>query len=65
MVSTTAKALGLSTKGTYQLNNLWTHHAVMSSGSTIAADVPSDGVVLYRIRKVAAASRSRSGGASA
>ncbi|HXQ61808.1 MAG TPA: glycoside hydrolase family 27 protein [Acidimicrobiales bacterium] len=51
VVSTTAKALGLSTKGTYELDNLWTHHSVTSSGSTIAAEVPPYGVVLYGVRK--------------
>jgi hypothetical protein len=64
VVSITAKALGLPTTGTYELDNLWTHHSVSSSSATFAAHVPSDGVVLYRIR-MAAASRSRSGGASA
>ena len=62
MVSTTAKALHLSTKDGYELTNLWTHHSVTASSATFAAEVPSEGVVLYRIRKVAA-SRSRSGGA--
>ena len=60
VVSTTARSLGLSTKGTYELTNLWTHHAAPLSNSTIAAGVPPEGVVLYGIRKVAAASRSGS-----
>ena len=55
VVSTTAKALGLSTKGTYQLDNLWTHHSVTSSSNPVAAEVPPYGVVLFRIRKLTAA----------
>jgi hypothetical protein len=57
VVSTTVKALRLSANGTYELDNLWTHHSVKSSSSTIAPEVPSYGVVLYRIRKLSPASR--------
>ena len=64
VVSATARALGLSTKDTYQVDNLWTHRSVESSITTLATEVPSDGVALYRIRKVVAASRAGAGGAS-
>ena len=50
VVSTTAQALHLSTTGRYELDNLWTHRSLSSSNTTIAADVPPYGVVLYRIR---------------
>jgi len=52
VVSTTTGALRLSTKDTYDLTNLWTHHSATSSGSTIAADVPPYGVVLDRISRL-------------
>jgi hypothetical protein len=64
VVSTTANALRLSTKGPYELTNLWTHDSVTSSSATFAAEVPYDGVVLYSIRTLAATFRSGSGGAS-
>ena len=63
-ISTTANALGLSSKSTYELSNLWTHRSVRSTSSTIAAEVPSDGVALYRIRKLVPAPQARSGGTS-
>jgi len=54
VVSTTASALGLPSAGGYQVTDLWSHH-VSSSGGTIAADVPSHGVALLRVRAAAAA----------
>jgi hypothetical protein len=48
VVSTTASAVGLPPGGSYLLNNLWTHR-MSETGSTIAADVPSHGVALFRI----------------
>jgi hypothetical protein len=52
VVSTTAKAVGVATKGAYEMNNLWTHHSVSSSSPTIATEVPPDGVALLRISRV-------------
>jgi hypothetical protein len=52
VVSTTASALGLPSGSAYLLNNLWTHR-LSESGSTIAADVPSHGVALFRITSAA------------
>ena len=53
VVSTTASALGLPAGGSaYLLNNLWTHR-LTESGPTIAADVPSHGVALFRITSAA------------
>ena len=49
VVSTTASAIGLPSAGAYLLDNLWTHRFT-ESGATIAADVPSHGVALFRIR---------------
>ena len=48
VVSTTAAAIGLPAASAYRLDNLWTHR-VTESGTTIAADVPSHGVALFRI----------------
>ncbi|MGH3409355.1 MAG: glycoside hydrolase family 27 protein, partial [Streptosporangiaceae bacterium] len=48
VVSTTAAAIGLPAAGAYRLDNLWTHR-VTESGTTIAADVPSHGVALFRV----------------
>jgi len=47
-ISTTASALGMPSGSDYLLNNLWTHRATETSG-VISADVPSHGVVLYRV----------------
>jgi hypothetical protein len=55
VVSTSVKDLGLPAKGTYELDNLWTHRSVESSSGTIAPEVPPDGVALYRIRKFTSA----------
>jgi hypothetical protein len=52
VVSTTAAALGLPATGHYLLDELWTHKKT-SSGGTIAADVPSHGVALYRVSRTA------------
>ena len=49
-VSVAASAVGLPEKeGGYSLENLWTGKTE-KSGSTIRANVPSHGVVLYRVR---------------
>jgi hypothetical protein len=58
VVSTTVKALGLRNNHTYEVDNLWTHHSVKSSNSAIAPEVPSYGVVLYRIGKLSTSPRS-------
>jgi hypothetical protein len=49
VISTTAAAIGLPAATSYQLNDLWSHR-VTSSGATIAADVPSHGVALLRVK---------------
>ncbi|HEX4790456.1 MAG TPA: NEW3 domain-containing protein [Actinospica sp.] len=48
-VSTTAAALGLS-PGTYKLDDLWSGRSTETAG-TIAAEVPSHGVALYKVTK--------------
>jgi Alpha galactosidase A/Alpha galactosidase C-terminal beta sandwich domain/NPCBM-associated, NEW3 domain of alpha-galactosidase len=48
-VSTTAAALGLPAAPDYSLQDLWSPKQIESTG-TIAADVPSHGVALYRVR---------------
>jgi hypothetical protein len=48
VVSTTAAAAGLPSSAAYLLDNLWTHRRT-ETGATIAADVPSHGVALFRI----------------
>jgi hypothetical protein len=50
VVSTTAAALGLPAGRGYLLDDLWSHR-VTSTGGTIAADVPSHGVALYRVTR--------------
>lgn len=52
-VSTTARALGLPPTHAYELDNLWTHRSFQSSSRTLGAEVPSDGVALYRIESIA------------
>jgi hypothetical protein len=47
VVSTGARSLGLD-GATFALDNLWTHRQ-SDSGTTISAEVPSDGVVLFRV----------------
>ncbi|WP_329456685.1 NEW3 domain-containing protein [Streptomyces sp. NBC_01497] len=47
-VSTTAAALGLPAASDYSLRDLWTRGSSESTG-TIAADVPSHGVALFRV----------------
>lgn len=47
-VATTAKALGLPGARDYALTDLWGHGTTESAGR-IAADVPSHGVVLFRV----------------
>jgi len=44
----TASALGLAPGTDYLLNNLWTHHTGETTG-VISANVPSDGVALFRV----------------
>jgi hypothetical protein len=47
-VSTTAAALGLPASADYSVQDLWSDKTIESTG-TIATDVPSHGVALYRI----------------
>ena len=49
LVSTTASTLGLAADKGYLLDDLWSHRITETTG-TIAADVPSHGVALYRVR---------------
>jgi Alpha galactosidase A/Alpha galactosidase C-terminal beta sandwich domain len=53
VVSTTDEALGLPATHAYDLDNLWTHRSSRWSNRTIEAEVPPDGVALYRIRGAA------------
>ena len=48
VISTKAFAIGLPGGGHYRVTNLWTHR-VTSSGTTISANVPPNGVAFYRI----------------
>ncbi len=48
LLSTTSSALGLPAAKAYLLDNLWTHRTTETTG-TIAADVPSHGVALFRV----------------
>jgi hypothetical protein len=47
-ITTTASALGLAPGTDYLLNNLWTHQSTETTG-VISANVPSDGVALFRV----------------
>lgn len=47
-VSTTVSALGLPSAPDYALQDLWSHRTIESAG-TIATDIPSHGVALYRV----------------
>jgi hypothetical protein len=48
LLQTTTAALKLPASQAYLLNDLWTHKSTETAG-TVAADVPSHGVALYRI----------------
>jgi len=48
-ISVTAKTAGLPSAKSYQVNDLWSHQSTETTG-VIAADVPSHGVALYRVR---------------
>jgi len=47
-IATTAQAAGLRGAGAYSVRNLWTHRTSESAG-LIAANVPADSAVLYRV----------------
>jgi hypothetical protein len=48
VLSTTTWALGLPRAGAYELDDLWSHQSTATTG-TIAVNVPSHGVALYRV----------------
>ncbi|MBV9337672.1 MAG: glycoside hydrolase family 27 protein [Solirubrobacterales bacterium] len=47
-ISTNATAVGLRTAGSYRLEDLW-HHTTTTTAGRIAAVVPADSAVLYRL----------------
>jgi hypothetical protein len=48
VLSTTTSALGLPRASAYELDDLWSHQSTATTG-TIAVNVPSHGVALYRV----------------
>ncbi len=47
-IATSASAVGMLPASSYTLRNLWTH-STSSTGGSIDAEVPGDGVVLLRV----------------